>query len=68
MDNQLDMGVAKGLLRYKYDEGKQGYLVSAEVKLPKLPPQDEVETITSDVYVAIDRSSQMKGIQLDTFT
>lgn len=61
------MGVPKGLLRYKYDEGRQGYLVSAEVKLPKLPLQSEVETISSDVYVAIDRSSKMQGIHLDTF-
>ena len=62
------MGVPKGLLRYNYEEGRQGYLVSAEVKLPNIPPQEEVEAITSDVYVAIDRSSKMQGIQLDTFT
>jgi hypothetical protein len=62
------MGVPNGLLRYRYDEDKQGYLVSAEVKLAQLPPLGGLEAITSDVFVAIDRSSKMKGIQLDTFT
>jgi hypothetical protein len=61
------MGVPKGLLRYRYDEENQGYLVSAEVKLAELPPQGGQEAITSVVYVAIDRSSKMEGIQLDLF-
>jgi hypothetical protein len=61
------MGVTKGLLRYRYDEENQGYLVSAEVKLAELPPQGGQEAITSVVYVAIDRSSKMEGIQLDLF-
>ena len=62
------MRAAKGLLRYRYDEDNQGYLVSAEVKLGNLPPQGGLEPVGSDVYVAIDRSSKMQGIQLDLFT